>query len=135
MPDQLNSETRLTLMRGVIIEAVQREVAQQAPTLVSAELTKQVAPLIQTVQILSGKISIIDNDVKALRDKITQIHLVIYGDEKMKIEGLLTQVEKLTTAIEAWTGQVKAARYALIALAGVSGGDLVQNLLKLLGVL
>ena len=77
------------------------------------------------------EIALIHEELQEMNKKIDRIYNVLIGDDQMKIEGLVSKVQKHDKYIQ--NQRLQVARLGGIATAaGVIGGLIVQFILKLL---
>lgn len=77
------------------------------------------------------EIALIHEELQELNKKIDRIYNVLIGDDQMKIEGLVSKVQKHDKYIQ--NQRLQVARLGGIATAaGVVGGLIVQFILRLL---
>ena len=78
-----------------------------------------------------NEIALIHEELQNMNKKIDRIYHVLIGDDEMKIEGLVSKVQKHDKYIQ--NQRLQVARLSGIAVtAGVVGGLIVQFILKLL---
>ena len=78
-----------------------------------------------------NEIALIHEELQELNKKIDRIYNVLIGDDQMKIEGLVSKVQKHDKYIQ--NQRLQVARLGGIATAaGVVGGLIVQFILKFL---
>ena len=77
------------------------------------------------------EIALIHEELQNMNKKIDRIYHVLIGDDQMKIEGLVSKVQKHDKYIQ--NQRLQVARLGGIATAaGVVGGLIVQFIIKLL---
>lgn len=77
------------------------------------------------------EIALIHEQLQGMDKKIDRIYNVLIGDDQMKIEGLVSKVQKHDKYIQ--NQRLQVARFSGIATAaGVVGGLLVQLILKMI---
>ena len=77
------------------------------------------------------EIALIHEELQNMNKKIDRIYNVLIGDDQMKIEGLVSKVQKHDKYIQ--NQRLQVARFSGIATAaGVVGGLLVQLILKMI---
>jgi len=77
------------------------------------------------------EITLIHEELQNMNKKIDRIYHVLIGDDEMKIEGLVSKVQKHDKYIQ--NQRLQVARLSGIAVtAGVVGGLIVQFILKFL---
>ena len=78
-----------------------------------------------------NEIALIHEELQELNKKIDRIYNVLIGDDQMKIEGLVSKVQKHDKYIQ--NQRLQVARLGGIATAaGIVGGLIVQFILKFL---
>lgn len=78
-----------------------------------------------------NEIALIHEELQNMNKKIDRIYHVLIGDDEMKIEGLVSKVQKHDKYIQ--NQRLQVARLSGIAVtAGVVGGLIVQFILRLL---
>ena len=77
------------------------------------------------------EIALIHEQLQEMDKKIDRIYNVLIGDDEMKIEGLVSKVQKHDKYIQNQRLQV-ARLSGIAATAGVVGGLIVQLILKML---
>jgi hypothetical protein len=78
-----------------------------------------------------NEIALIHEELQNMNKKIDRIYHVLIGDDEMKIEGLVSKVQKHDKYIQ--NQRLQVARLGGIATAaGIVGGLIVQFILKLL---
>ena len=77
------------------------------------------------------EIGLIHEELQEMNKKIDRIYHVLIGDDEMKIEGLVSKVQKHDKYIQNQRLQV-AKLSGIATVAGVLGGLLIQLLIKLL---
>jgi hypothetical protein len=78
-----------------------------------------------------NEIALIHEELQDMNKKIDRIYNVLIGDDEMKIEGLVSKVQKHDKYIQNQRLQV-ARLSGIAATAGVIGGLIVQLILKAL---
>ena len=77
------------------------------------------------------EIGLIHEELQEMNKKIDRIYHVLIGDDEMKIEGLVSKVQKHDKYIQNQRLQV-AKLSGIATVAGVLGGLLIQLLIKML---
>jgi hypothetical protein len=78
-----------------------------------------------------NEITLIHEQLQEMDKKIDRIYNVLIGDDQMKIEGLVSKVQKHDKYIQ--NQRLQVARFSGIATAaGIVGGLIVQLILKMI---
>jgi hypothetical protein len=123
---------QLTILRGLITEAVQREVDTQIALAVRREALEHIAPLREQVQILRGIVSQLQEDYRLMQQEYTALTQVIYGEPKLGIIGLMPQVKRLVESLDNWSNQLKGAKITVGALTVLTSVDLLRFVYSIL---